>query len=141
MVIPQVQSYSNRGRSLQQSLPVDRPSYGGVHHFDGFGFHSRASFSASAICNAVMRFAIRSRVATASLLPRTADRLNHICARTSSCGTPSPFSHNLSSRFGECSRTYCTAEGGSRTNHVVSARSLRQRDIPESPNKFWRLIA
>jgi hypothetical protein len=47
-----------------------------------FGFHSRASFCASAICAGVMRWATRSRLVAASLTPCAADKFNHICART-----------------------------------------------------------
>jgi hypothetical protein len=48
----------------------------------GFGFHSRASFCASAICTGVMRSAMLSLYFIAKLLPRAADKLSHLCART-----------------------------------------------------------
>jgi hypothetical protein len=48
----------------------------------GFGFHSRASFCASAICAGVMRSAMLSLYFIAKLLPRAADKLSHLCART-----------------------------------------------------------
>ena len=57
-----------------------------------FGFHSRASLCASAVCAGVMRRAIRSRKAAAPSLPCAADKLNHMYARTLSWGTPRPLS-------------------------------------------------
>jgi hypothetical protein len=56
------------------------------------GFHSRASFCASAICAGVMRRAIRSRKVAAPSLPCAADKVNHTYARTLSSGTPRPLS-------------------------------------------------
>ena len=56
------------------------------------GFHSRASFCASAICAGVMSRAIRSRKVAAPSLPCAADKLNHMYALTWSCGTPKPLS-------------------------------------------------
>ena len=52
------------------------------------GFHSRASFCASAICAGVMFPAALSRSFTASWLPCAADKLNHMWALTKSCCTP-----------------------------------------------------
>src|ERR1700738_3739070 len=61
------------------------------------GFHSRARFCASASCSddispaTVSRFltaAVRLRVSLAG--KRAAARLNHMCASTTSCVTPSP---------------------------------------------------
>jgi hypothetical protein len=47
-----------------------------------FGFHSRASFSASAICAGVIFAATISRRITASVSPLAAAKLNHMCAVT-----------------------------------------------------------
>src|SRR5262249_30896130 len=62
-----------------------------------FGCHSRASFCASASCSGDILAATKSRFLTASLRLRAADagkraaaRLNHMCALTLSCSTPSP---------------------------------------------------
>ena len=57
------------------------------------GFHSRASFWASASCAGVICRATISLFLTASLNPLAAAKLNHMCAVTSSCGTPSPLSY------------------------------------------------
>jgi len=46
------------------------------------GFHSRASFCASAICSGVMCCATKSRFFAATLSPCTADKLSHMYART-----------------------------------------------------------
>jgi hypothetical protein len=56
------------------------------------GFHSRASFCASAIWAGVMRRAMRSRKVAAPSLPCAADKLNHMYALTWSCGTSKPLS-------------------------------------------------
>src|SRR5262249_31646750 len=44
------------------------------------GFHSRASFCASAICSLVIRSAATCRVCIASLYPCAADNSNHLYA-------------------------------------------------------------
>src|SRR5262249_28630238 len=61
------------------------------------GFHSRARFCASASCADVISLATVSRFLTAAARlrasvggKRAAARLNHICAATASCATPSP---------------------------------------------------
>ena len=47
----------------------------------GFGFHSRASLCASAICAGVIKEAMASRALTERLkFPCEAARLNHMCA-------------------------------------------------------------
>ena len=46
------------------------------------GFHSRASFCASAICAGVILAAIWSRLLMASASPLAAARLHHMCACT-----------------------------------------------------------
>jgi hypothetical protein len=47
-----------------------------------FGFHSRASFCASAICAGVMRRAAMSRFSAVGCTPCAAAKLSHMCART-----------------------------------------------------------
>ena len=47
-----------------------------------WGFHSRASFCASAICAGVILAATLSRFLTAAASPLAATRLNHMCACT-----------------------------------------------------------
>ena len=61
------------------------------------GFHSRASFCASASCAGVILVATKSQFLTALLRfsfpdasKRAAARLNHMCASTWLCGTPRP---------------------------------------------------
>ena len=69
-------------------LPADQQVGGTVnvevvgHHLPVVGFHSRASFWASAIWAGVILPATRSRLLMASLSPATAARFHHLCAWT-----------------------------------------------------------